>query len=403
MNRRRMAFALITALLTVALTEILSFVGLLAAQHVLTSPPIRAATVYRKQSAAVRALLQPGGREVVDSVLGWHYRAGYSNGGDSINLQGLRSSRLYSLTPQEGITRVAAFGDSFVYGNEVSTNDAWATQVQTSYPAIEVLNYGVGGYGVDQALLRYQLEGRRFSPKYVIMGFVADDLRRVVNVYRRFVSADELPLTKPRFVLEGDSLRLIPPPVRRPEDYDRLLAEPTSAKSFGVYDQWYRPEVYDNPLHDWSATVRLASCVWRLVHDRFLDPDRLLDGSVMNARSDAFRLQLALFEHFAQVVQASGARPIVMFFPDRDDLTSLAAGQSASYAPLIREAQRRGIDVLDLAAAFPLQRTDVRLPDWFAPGGHYSPAGNRLVATAVGESIRARVDYSEASVGDVGM
>jgi len=64
--------------------------------------------------------------------------------------------------------------------------------------ALNVLNYGIGGYGFDQAFLRFQREGIALRPDVVLIGFAPDDLGRLVNVYRRFISSRELPLAKPR-------------------------------------------------------------------------------------------------------------------------------------------------------------------------------------------------------------
>ena len=90
-------------------------------------------------------------------------------------------------SPRRGLCVSLLFGDSFVYGNEVSDDDAWCAVLEASSDALEVLNYGVGGYGLDQAFLRFQREGMALHPDVVLIGFTPDDLGRVVNVYRRFI------------------------------------------------------------------------------------------------------------------------------------------------------------------------------------------------------------------------
>ena len=63
---------------------------------------------------------------------------------DVINGQGLRSTREYAPKAPPGILRVAVFGDSFVYGNEVSAADVWTTRLEGDRSEREVLNYGGG-------------------------------------------------------------------------------------------------------------------------------------------------------------------------------------------------------------------------------------------------------------------
>src|SRR5258708_27868460 len=174
----------------------------------------------------------------IDSIAGWRYRAGHKDRNNSISPQGLRSLRLYTERPTAGVTRIAAFGDSFVYGNDVPDSAAWCAQLERLNPGnLEVANYGVGGYGVDQAYLRYQTEGAALHPQIVFIGFATDDLRRVVNVYRRFISSRELPLLKPRFVLDSaNRLKLLPVPARGAQDYKRYLQSPRDILEIGPAD-----------------------------------------------------------------------------------------------------------------------------------------------------------------------
>jgi hypothetical protein len=58
-------------------------------------------------------------------------------------------------------------------------------------PQVQVLHFGVDGYGVDQAYLRYQRDVRPWHPDLVILGFINHDLHRSLAVYS-FVSFPSL-------------------------------------------------------------------------------------------------------------------------------------------------------------------------------------------------------------------
>ena len=58
---------------------------------------------------------------MLDAHLGWRPPPGFSNDREHVNAQGLRSTREYAPVPAPGVLRIAAFGDSFVYGAEVAT------------------------------------------------------------------------------------------------------------------------------------------------------------------------------------------------------------------------------------------------------------------------------------------
>lgn len=382
MKARRLVFGAVTAALVVACAEGVSYAALYLFNRRSDEPILTRRAIYADQSARIRALLDTVRPRMVelDSELGWRYRAGFKNGVTRISAQGLRSRRLYARKPVEGVLRVAAFGDSFVYGNEVGDADAWAAQVERLDPTIEVLNYGVGGYGDDQALLRYLDEGDDLEPDLVILGFMPDDLGRLVNVYRRFRSEREYALVKPRYVLgKAGDLVLLPPPLQAAGDWARYLARPGDVAGLGRHDYWYEPAIYRNPLYDYSATVRLASSLWIRVRRRYLDADRLSRGAFFSTTSSAFRIQLAVFHLFADSVRVTGAMPALLFFPDRESVQRSTRGLLPRYNPLVVAARAMGIECLDGANAFARDPSG-GTAGWFDPGGHYSPAGNLALA-----------------------
>jgi hypothetical protein len=85
----------------------------------------------------------------------------------------------------------------------------------------------------------------------------------------------------------------------------------------------------------------------------------------------------------------AGARPIVVFFPDRQALEPARRGRETVFAPLVRELAARGIERVDLSKAFLGTSGDVST--WFLPVGdysrHYAPAGNRVVAQWLGQEV----------------
>jgi hypothetical protein len=385
-------WAFLIAVAAVA-AEAASYVAIAATRDLLIEPIRPTGEIFRDQTAQIRNLL--AGRDarllMFDSTLGWRYRPSYHDQHNAINAQGLRASRRYPPSPGRCITRVAAFGDSFVYGTEVDDGATWADATGRMFPGVEVLNYGVGGYGVDQAYLRYVAEGADLAPAVVLIGFHPNDLGRVVNVYRRFLSIRELPLVKPRFELRPDGeLELLPAPLHRIADYEQYLRSPADIIQLGRHDYWYEPAIYESAAYDRSVTYRLVSGLWIRLKRRYLDPDRLFRGSMFNEASEAFRIQLAVFRRFTRAVTARGAVPLIVIFPDRDALLAVHRGEPRAYAPLIARLEAEGLHPLDLAAGFFAPGVPFQPEGWFMPGGHYSPTANRIVAQWLGSYLAAR-------------
>ena len=346
--------------------------------------------IFEDQSTRIRRFLEPDTMklEQFDAELGWRYAPGFLSERHQISVQGLRGTVVYAEAPPPHLFRIAAFGDSFIYGNEVDTPDSWPVYLERELARTEILNFGVGGYGTDQAWLRYQKEGRRFKPRLVLIGFVPDDIRRNVNVYRRFLSDHELPLFKPRFESsDGEDLRLLPNPLKDVNEYRRFLEDPAAVLPYGQHDFWFEPAIYRDPFYDYSAAVRLGTDLWTRFYRKFLDPNRLVTLGLLNTDSEAFRLECRLLQSFAADVRRDGAAPVVLLFPDRNTLDTVARGRPAVYLPLGDHLRARQIPCLDLAEAF-IAGPGNDPARWFLEGGHYSPAGNRRVAAWLSKKLR---------------
>lgn len=98
-----------------------------------------------------------------------------------------------------------AVGDSYTFGEEVSDPGSWPAQLQR-LSGERVLNGGVSGYGFDQIVLRAEQLADRHKPSMIIVGFIADDIRR--TEMRRLWGRD-----KPWFAIEGNELVLRGTPV----------------------------------------------------------------------------------------------------------------------------------------------------------------------------------------------
>lgn len=380
-------------LLVAATVEVGAYAVEFASRRVFGEPIRRRSVILREQTERIAILLDStrDSRQVLDSALGWRYRPGFASASDHLTMQGLRGNREYDSVPPVGSIRVAAFGDSFVYGNEVSDDDAWCAMLERRSNDLEVLNYGVGGYGLDQAFLRFQNEGMALRPDVVLIGFAPDDLRRIVNVYRRFVSSLEWPLAKPRFVLQEDGrLMHVPNPLPRAADYRRLMDHPLAVRELGEFDAWYPSTIYEHPLYDVLASIRVTHAVWRRLSWRLWDPDRLLKGGVFNPRSSAFVLQVAVLRAFTTAVRDSGAVPAVVLLPDRASVESVRRDGEPVYAPLRDALREHDVPIWDAASAF--HAAPGATTTLFAAGGHYSPAGNEVLAAWLArrlDSLRA--------------
>jgi hypothetical protein len=292
-----------------------------------------------------------------DPDLGWSIYPHGSGHRYQANGQGLRGDREYDSLPSR--RRLAAFGDSFTHGDDVGNPDAWVAQLADD--STESLNFGVPFYGPDQALLRYERDGRRFHPHVVLIGFTFENIARSLSQYRPFY-APWVPFAfaKPGYRLAGDTLVRLPHPLPTLVGYGRLRSHPARVLPLLGADDWYYHHRPRATVWDHSPTVRLVKLTRHEIRRPITDAAGL-------------RLSLALLDRFVARVQADGSAPVILLLPRREDLPG-----PPRYRALGDSLTTRGYDVLDLAPAFAGCGTCEAL---FVPGrSHYNPAGNRRVA-----------------------
>ena len=89
-----------------------------------------------------------------------------------------------------------------------------------------VANYGVGGYGTDQAYLRFHYN-QPDPASIVIIGFSSDNITRNINQLRNLIIPTPQCALKPRFILDPQGqLELVPIPELTEKDYRELNRSP---------------------------------------------------------------------------------------------------------------------------------------------------------------------------------
>lgn len=124
-----------------------------------------------------------------------------------INAFGLREREIET-KKRPGVRRILVIGDSVVFGSGLEAGERFSDLLaRTLGNNVEVINAGVPGWGNDQELLFYETKLRSLNPDVVVLTITGNN--DIVN--NALDGALIEGGTKPRFVVDGDSLRLIPP------------------------------------------------------------------------------------------------------------------------------------------------------------------------------------------------
>ncbi|MFH1559944.1 MAG: SGNH/GDSL hydrolase family protein [Chloroflexota bacterium] len=181
----------------------------------LTYSRSRDAEYFQRSFLTLYAEQEDWRRGIYDPYLGWDY---------NIENGRTRGDQVYSLLPEEDSLRIVAIGDSFVFGAQVNDNETYPFYLESLLDNTEVLNMGVVGYGIDQAVLKYLKYGSTYTPDLVILGTYPHDYVRTGLSFYGF--------SKPVFEYNdnNDSIELtntsIPPPQEVFDELKRKLSPP---------------------------------------------------------------------------------------------------------------------------------------------------------------------------------
>src|SRR6185295_8006416 len=158
-----------------------------------------------------------GSTYIADPVLGWALRPGAGAweteegvAWSKINSHGFRD-RERSVAKPPGVYRVAVLGDSFTEARQVDMDKTFTALAEQELNRrhclgnnqVEVLNFGVPGFGTGQELLELRDRVWQFNPDMIVLQFYAGN--DMFNNYRALNSSPEL---APYFLLKNGKLEL---------------------------------------------------------------------------------------------------------------------------------------------------------------------------------------------------
>ena len=295
---------------------------------------------------------------------------------EDVNSLGMHTDREYSKTVTPGTIRIALFGDSFTAGDEVKSNETWAYLLEQNLRQqgynVEILNFGVSAYGMDQAYLRWLNVGKYYQPDIVVFGFQPGNMERNLTAFRPLIGGS-FPLSKPRFILENGDLKLINSPPIPPSEKLIEVYKDFKANPFIKYEVLYDERYQEN----WWESSKLLSVIVYLSW-----PGRT-EGEEDLYQNGAYVTDLAaaIINRFGTEVKQQGSEFVVVHLPPRGDLERAVNGLALPYDFVLN----------DIAKNYVLIRPEKVFTDkgnqYWMPGTHYSPQANQIVAKYVAKQI----------------
>ena len=116
------------------------------------------------------------------------------------------------------VPTIACFGDSYAFCRQVDNDETWEYFL-SEFLETGVINFGVGNYGLDQALIRYKNTDLPTSVNTVIMAVVPETICRIQSNWKHYLEFGNTFAFKPKFFLENGHLKLQENPMQNEIDF----------------------------------------------------------------------------------------------------------------------------------------------------------------------------------------
>ena len=295
---------------------------------------------------------------------------------------------------------ISTYGDSFSFCRQVNDDQTWQWYL-SRLTQTNILNFGVGNYGLDQAYLRLKREYDGNKTDMVILGVVPETIVRILSVYRHYFEYGNTFAFKPKFILEGNKFRLLSNPMDKEEKYFHLEKYITQIQDNDYFynakfkkDMLFFPyslSMLRNPFRNIPIVFSLiVRKIYRYMNKHFDRPwEIVLEENrkyCMRLYTQKFALDLmiSILREFSKFGKEKGFIPVFLLLPYQQDIEHLREKGKSYYANLTQQAS----DILmtiDMAPFFLDMQESIYTNDFY--GGHPNPLGNEMIAKVLYEKL----------------
>lgn len=312
------------------------------------------------------------GKTMVPGFQGDHYGTPAS-----INARGMRDRDFTPKKPEGMKVRAIALGDSWTFGVCTPVEKTWPKQLEAElggYPKVEVLNTGIAGFETVNEAIYYKRDMGDIEHDLVIVGFYpCNDLHDKRKTYARHKGLhDTAPWLYDLYMFPRRHLLVV-------HWYDEWRRSRRQAKTAAFYDKKSaeaKPRAFDpaDEEHGFGPA----------------DDDWTRDFDESSRDFQTCREHIAMI---GATARERHARPVLVLFPDNQDLARYTTYCNPKISPLLAKACKdAGVEFIDLVEDFrPWIGKEKELAIDQASGAtHVNAKGYEIIAKGVARALEAR-------------
>ncbi len=338
-----------------------------------------------------------------DKNLGWLKKANVTDFHDkikkktkfSIDKFGARKSKYRNLKK-----KIEAYGDSFCFGRYVKDEHVW-TEFLSKNLRCHVINYGVGNYGFDQALLRHE-RNKNINSIYTIIGVVPETINRINSIWKHFLEFGNIYGFKPSFFLNKKKLELRKNPIKNKRDFDKKkiikIINQVSKNDIFYYNkfkkfQFRRPYIVSF-LRNFNFNCKLFTKIFFFLFSKEKDKKKYLfplyySNNIEVANNlyvdqESIKLFRSLIKRFKNNTKKRNSIPVIIIFPQKKDIELFRKGQNY-YCNFFNSI--KDLKIIDLTKFLSKKNIEKIYLDE-EHGGHLTAYGNRIVTKKIQQELK---------------
>ena len=306
-------------------------------------------------------------------------------------------------------SNTSCYGDSFTFSRQVNDDETWVHYL-SEFTNSNVVNFGVGNYGVDQALLRLKREFPKYPTKIVIMGVVPETICRIVSVWKHYYEYGNTFGFKPRFILKNNSLNLIENLIDGKDKFEKYQ---NYLEDINRYDFFYKNKFLKEKisfpycitiLKNLRRNFGIINWVQKINQRKKNNFDctdiewntmKIIMKINLDWRVKLFQdnetceLLKQILVEYANYGKKQNFKPVFIFLPQKDDILFIKKNFNF-YHNFVNELKKiENLFCIDITKdMINIKEIDRMFSDNNEYGGHYSKDGNQKVAELIFNELK---------------
>ncbi|MBT7296754.1 hypothetical protein HN836_03785 [Candidatus Woesearchaeota archaeon] len=296
---------------------------------------------------------------------------------------------------------ISTYGDSYCLSREVKDIETWQYFLSKDLNT-NIINFGVGNYGLDQSLLRLKKEYKNNPTNTVIMAITPYTITRITSVWKHFSEFENVLAFKPRFIVKNDKLEFISNIIKDKKQLLRIKEYQDYLYKYDEHINYFDSHIYKFPFI--FSLIKNPKPLFRTVNvkltrlfeklrlpkvalwfsDKYFLPEIIYRKKLFTQNEKLLKLLIKDYVYFSK---ENNFTPILLMLPAIEDVKYYKKTKDKYYDNFTKKISD---DIITLDFMDFLSHNIEKLSQYYIDnywGGHYSVLGNLKLAVFLKERL----------------